>query len=108
MSDPRAPVGADPRAESPKRHTFLYLVCSPQGRVGKTLIARLLVDYFLSSERLPLAFDSNHFDPALAALFPDETNVVDLTSTRGQMELFDRLIVPDEIPKVVDLWHVSY
>ena len=108
MSDDPSPVDADPRPESTKRHTFVYLVCSPLGRVGKTLTARLVMDYYLSSERFPLAFDTNQLDPGLAPVFPAETNVVDLTSTRGQMELFDRLVVPDEIPKVVDLWHVSY
>jgi hypothetical protein len=107
MSD-HPSLGGDSRPETTKRHTFVYVVCSPQGRVGKTLTARLLMDYFLSSDRLPLAFDTNHFEPALAPVFPNETNVVDLTSTRGEMELFDRLVVPDEIPKVVDLWHVTY
>lgn len=108
MSDDPSPVDADLRPETAKRHTFIYLVCSPQGRVGKTLTARLLIDYYLSSDRFPLAFDTNHFDPGLAPVFPNETNVVDLTSTRGQMELFDRLVEPDQVPKVVDLWHVSY
>ena len=107
MSDEPS-VDADPRPESTKRHTFVYLVCSPLGRVGKTLTARLVVDYYLSSERFPLAFDTNHMDPGLAPVFPTETDVVDLTSTRGQMKLFDRLVVADETPKVVDLWHVSY
>ena len=108
MSDEPSPVEADPRPETAKRHTFVYLVCSPLGRVGKTLTARLVMDYYLSGDRFPLAFDTNHLDPGLAPVFPAETNVVDLTSTRGQMELFDRLVVADEIPKVVDLWHVSY
>jgi hypothetical protein len=107
MSDEPS-LEADPRPESTKRHTFVYLVCSPLGRVGKTLTARLVMDYYLSSERFPLAFDTNHMDPGLAPIFPAETNVVDLTSTRGQMGLFDRLVVADEVPKVVDLWHVSY
>lgn len=108
MSERPSQVGLDPRPGNPKRRTFVYIVCSPQGRVGKTLTARLLIDYFLSSDRFPVAFDTNHFDPGLAPVFPNETNVVDLTSTRGEMELFDRLVMPDEVPKVVDLWHVSY
>ena len=109
MSDHPSQVGNDdPRSESTKRHTFVYVVCSPLGRVGKTLTARLVMDYYLSSGRFPLAFDTNHLDPGLAPVFPSETNVVDLTSTRGQMELFDRLVVADEIPKVIDLWHVSH
>ena len=108
MSDRPAPVGVDPQEGSPKRRTFVYIVCSPLGRVGKTLTARLLIDYYLSSDRFPVAFDTNHFDPGLAPTFPAETNVVDITSTRGEMGLFDRLVMPDEVPKVVDLWHVSY
>ena len=108
MSDRALPVDLDPRPDSPKRRTFVYLVCSPLGRVGKTLTARLLIDYYLSSDRFPLAFDTNHFDPGLAPTFPTETNVVDISSTRGEMDLFDRLVIPDEVPKVVDLWHVSY
>ncbi len=106
MSDEPWQVAVDP--EDTKRHTFLYLVCSPQGRVGKTLTARLLIDYHLSGDRFPLAFETNHFEPGLAPVFPNETNVVDFTSTTGQMALFDRLVVADEIPKVVDLWHVSH
>jgi hypothetical protein len=108
MSDQPLPVGPDPQSETTKRHTYVYLVCSPQGRVGKSLTARLLIDYFLSSDRIPLAFETNHFEPALAPVFPSETNIVDFTSTTGQMALFDRLVVPDEVPKVVDIWHVSY
>ena len=108
MAGQPSPVGADLSPEPPKRHTFVFIVCSPQGRVGKTLTARLLVDYFASSDRFPLAFETNHFEPGLAPAFPNETNVVDFTSTTGQMALFDRLVVADEIPKVVDLWHVSY
>jgi hypothetical protein len=108
MSDEPWQVAVDQRPEDTKRHTFLYLVCSPQGRVGKTLTARLLIDYYLSSDRFPLAFETNHFEPGLAPVFPNETNVVDFTSTTGQMALFDRLVVADEVPKVVDLWHVSY
>jgi len=92
----------------PKRSTFAFIVCSPIGRVGKTLTARLVVDYFLSDDRRPLAFDTNHFDPGLMAAFPKLTCVVDLTSTRGQMALFDALVQPDHVPKVVDLWHNSY
>lgn len=108
MSDHPSPVDLDPRPESLKRSTFVFIVCSPLGRVGKTLTARLLMDYYLSSDRFPVAFDTNHFEPSLAPVFPNETNIVDLTSTRGEMDLFDRLVEPDEVPKVVDLWHVSY
>jgi hypothetical protein len=112
MADEAEPIGPEPREEPPpgppKRNTFAYIVCSAVGRVGKTLTARLIIDYFLSDERPPRAFDSNHFDPELAGVFPNQTEVVDLTTTRGQMALFDALVEPDQAPKVVDLWHNSY
>jgi hypothetical protein len=98
----------EPRRRSNKRNTFVYLVCSPQPRVGKTLTARLLIDYFLSNSRRAVGFDTNPYDAALAAVFPRQTTVVDLASTRGQMALFDSLIEPDETPKIVDVWHVAY
>jgi hypothetical protein len=104
-----APVDRDPWAPEPtRRTTFIYIVCSPAAGVGKTLTARLVLDYFLSADRRPLGFETNHLEPALAKFFPHAVTAVDLSSTRGRMALFDRLIVADERPKVVDLWHLTY
>ncbi len=112
MAEREAPVqpgvSAGPKRKPPERRTSLYLVCSPQARVGKTLTARLLLDFVLSGCEGALGFDTNRLDPGLAAVFPRQTSVVDLALTRGQMKLFDTLVVDDAIPKVVDLWHVSY
>jgi hypothetical protein len=105
ISDSEA--GADRQGE-PRRRTPVYLISSPQGRVGKTLTARLLLDHLLGRGEAADAFDTNHSDPRLAAAFPLRTAVVDLAVTRGRMALFDRLIAPDGTPRVVDLWHVSY
>jgi hypothetical protein len=91
-----------------RRCTRLYLACSPESCVGTTLTARFLLDHALSRNALTTAFDLNHLDPCLAEVFPSQTTVVDLGSRRGQMALFDRLVAPDGVPKVVDLWHVAY
>jgi hypothetical protein len=91
-----------------RRRTRLFLVCSPESCVGTTLTARLLLDYALSRNDLTTAFDLNHLDPCLSEVLPRQTTVVDLGSRRGQMALFDRLVAPDGVPKVVDLWHVAY
>lgn len=88
--------------------TRLYLVCSPLGGVGKTITARLLLDHALSTTRKACGFDTNHHDPALEHLFPIETTTVDLSSTRGQMMFFDRLVRADGAPKIIDLWHATY
>jgi hypothetical protein len=67
-----------------------------------------LLDFFTSIFDSVIGFDTNPSDPGLAAAFPTRTTIIDLATTRGQMELFDRLIVNDVVTKVVDLWHVSY
>lgn len=83
--------------------TPLYIVASPRARVGKTLLARLLVEYFRYANRPLVAYDLNPREPALAGRFPDVTWTVDIADTRGQMTLFDQLIAGDSIPRVIDL-----
>lgn len=85
------------------RRTPVYIVCSPRPRVGKTLIARVLTDFELVNNRLPIAYDLNRNENALAALLPRHTVIADLSETRGQMALFDQLIAGGDIPRIVDL-----
>jgi len=81
----------------------LYIVASPRPRVGKTLIARLLIE-FLRVERRPLVgYDLDPREPALAGRFPRLVWPIDIAETRGQMELFDRLIADNASTKVIDL-----
>jgi hypothetical protein len=81
----------------------LYIVTSPRPRMGKTLLARLLVEFFRHSRRPVVGFDLNPRDPAFAGRFPRLVWPVDIANTRGQMELFDRLIAETTSTKVVDL-----
>lgn len=90
-----------------KTRTLVFIVCSPAGRVGKSVVARLLGDYFLATNRTFQGFDTNSHEPVFAARFPQEAIVSDLGTVRGQMDLIDPLLVNDEIPKVIDLWHRS-
>jgi hypothetical protein len=83
--------------------TPLYIVCSPRAQVGRTLVARLLVDYFLLEGRNAAAFDFEAEAPALIDFLPGYTEKAEVTDIEGQMTLFDRLIVADRMPKVVDL-----
>ena len=57
------------------RRTPVFIVCSPLPRVGKTLVARLLVEFFVADERPVAAFDLNPDGYALAAQAPE--NAVD-------------------------------
>lgn len=90
-----------------KARTLVFIICSPAGRVGKSMVARLLGDYFLASNRPFLGFDTDPHEPVFAARFPQEVIVSDLTTVQGQMALFDPLLINDVIPKIIDLWHRS-
>jgi hypothetical protein len=85
--------------------TPLYVVCSPCRRVGKTLVSRLLTEFYVVNDRPVAAFDLADEGPQLADYLPDITTVVDIADTRGQMAFFDRLIADDVGAKIVDLSH---
>jgi hypothetical protein len=86
----------------------LYIVASPSPRVGKTLIARLLIEFFRSSGRPLVGYDLDPREPELAARFPDLVTTADITGTSGEMALFDRLIGPATHTTVVDLGYAAF
>jgi hypothetical protein len=85
------------------RQKAIYIVCSPRQRVGKTLIARALIEFILADGRAGVAFDINPNNAALYGFLPRYTARADLDTTRGQMALFDELIAEDNVVKVIDL-----
>jgi hypothetical protein len=84
-------------------HHPLYIVASPRPRVGKTLLARLLIEFFYASDRALIGYDLNAREPGLAGRFPHLVWPVDITETLGQMELFDRLIADNSRTQIVDI-----
>jgi hypothetical protein len=88
--------------------TPVFVVCSPLERVGKTLLARLIAEFFIADSRGAECFDVNTDRPSLADYLPDHTTLSAIADTRGQMALFDRLIREDAVPKVVDLGHGAF
>ena len=72
---------------------------------GKTLLARLLADFFRADDRASAAFDVNPDSFALVEHQPDTTAIGTITDTRGQIALIDKLILCDHVPKIVDLAH---
>jgi hypothetical protein len=85
--------------------TPIFIVTSSRPRVGKTLIARAVVEYFCTQNRPVEAFDVNPDEYTLLEHLPFYTAAASLRDTRGEMALFDQLIVPDDAPKVIDLAH---
>lgn len=91
-----------------KRRTFVFIACSPHPRTGVSTTARLLTDFYLARQSQVEGFDTDPHEPRYAEWFPDRARVIDATDIRGQISLFDRLLVHDEIPKIIDVWHRSY
>lgn len=81
----------------------VYIVASPRPRVGKTLLSRLLIEFFRSSDRSVVAYDLNPRDPVLAGYFPRLVRPIDIADTSGQMLLFDQLIGSEPVTHVIDL-----
>ena len=91
-----------------KQPAPLYIVASPRPRVGKTLIARLLIEYFRADGRPLVGYDLQPREPGLARRFPRLVWPVDIGDTRGQMALFDRLIADHTSTKIIDLGYASF
>jgi hypothetical protein len=85
------------------QRTQLYIIASQHSRVGKTLVARLLIEYFRLSGRPLVGYDLDPREPALAPHFPNLAWTVDIADTPGQMALFDRLIADNWRTTVIDL-----
>jgi hypothetical protein len=68
--------------------TPLYVVCSPRTRVGKTLVSRLLTEFYFVDDRHVAAFDLADEGPQLVDYLPEITTVVDIRDIRGQVAFF--------------------
>jgi hypothetical protein len=90
------------------RRTPIFIVTSSRPRVGKTLVARALTEYFCVQRRPVAAFDVNPDEFSLIDHLPAYTAAASLADTRGEMALFDQLVLEDEVPKVVDLGHQTF
>ncbi|MBV8747894.1 MAG: hypothetical protein JO134_22935 [Xanthobacteraceae bacterium] len=83
--------------------TYLYFVCSTHPRVGKTLLARLLIEFQHANERPVLGFDLGSDGPALAEFLPEFVTPAAIDDVRSQIALFEPLARNDGAPKVIDL-----
>jgi len=97
------PEGSAAPASGAKKRTPVFIVASPRPQVGKTFLARLLTDFLRLDGGQAVAFDLNPSGDALRDYQPALATATDLGDIKGQMALFDCLIVDDGIGKVVDL-----
>jgi hypothetical protein len=90
------------------RMTGKNVVCSPRRCVGKTLISRLLIEFYVVKDRSVVAFDLADEGPQLTDYLPKIAAIADIGDVRGQMALFDRLIGEKDIPTVIDVSHRAF
>jgi hypothetical protein len=86
----------------------IYIVCSPTRGVGKTLVARFLTEHYLADGRPVAAYDLDDETPQLTDYLPQHASAIDITRIRGQIALFDDLIVKTERPKVIDVGYRAF
>jgi hypothetical protein len=107
----QAPAGTGSslvRDSTSRKTTALYVICSPQRSVGKTLLARLLAEFYLIDGRPVAAFDLADEGPQLADYLPHCTTIADISDARGQMALFDQIIADRQATKIIDLSHRTF
>src|SRR6185312_10839010 len=69
----------------------LVIIGADKGGVGKTMITRTVVDYFVSKGLVWRAIDTESPDGVLKRFYPAKTEVVDLSRSDGQMQVLDTL-----------------
>jgi len=81
----------------------IYIIASDANRNGKTLLARLVVDYLLLDGKDPFAIDTDAPDGPLRTFFPGRTALAEFDKTQGQMRLFDTVMASPGRDYVIDL-----
>ena len=81
----------------------VILVGADKGGVGKTTVARTLLDYFTAHQVPIRAFDTESPRGTLMRFHPDITQIVDVTSTSDQMKIFDTLNSSGTSVTVIDV-----
>lgn len=69
----------------------LIIVGADKGGVGKTTISRAVMDYLKARGIKHAAYDTEYPAGGLNRFFPTASSIVDLTSSDGQMKVFDHL-----------------
>ena len=81
----------------------VILVGADKGGVGKTTVARTLIDYLGAHQTSTRAFDTEWPRGTLKRFHPELTQVVDVTSVSDQMKIFDTLGSADAKVTVIDV-----
>jgi len=81
----------------------VIVVGADKGGVGKTTVARTLLDYFVANNVPTRAFDTEAPRGTLRRFHPDLAEVVDVTMVPDQMKIFDTLSTSDAKVTIIDV-----
>ena len=80
----------------------LVIVGANKGGVGKTTVARTLIEYFTIRDFDVTAYDTEFPRGGLTRYHPDIAQIIDIRNTRHQCRLLDSLNTPNDVT-IVDL-----
>jgi hypothetical protein len=81
----------------------VIIVGADKGGVGKTTVARTLLDYFSAHQVRTRAFDTEAPKGTLKRFHPDVTEILDINLVPDQMKIFDTLNSADASVTVIDV-----
>ena len=81
----------------------LILVGADKGGVGKTTLARALMDFFERKNILTRAFDTENPRGTLKRFYPANTEIVDFANVADQMRILDTMETANVNVSIVDL-----
>jgi hypothetical protein len=81
----------------------VVLIGADKGGVGKTMVARTLLDYFAYRQVRARAFDTEVPRGTLKRFHPDVTEVVDINHVPDQMRIFDTVNSTDATISLIDV-----
>ena len=81
----------------------VIIVGADKGGVGKTTVARTLLDYFVAHQVTTRAFDTEAPRGTLKRFHPELTDVVDMTFVPDQMKIFDTLNSAEASVTLIDV-----
>jgi hypothetical protein len=85
------------------RQPAVVLIGGDKGGVGKTTVARTLLDYFGRQQLRVRAFDTEVPRGTLKRFHPDVTDVVDINHVPDQMRIFDTVNSTDATVSLIDV-----
>jgi hypothetical protein len=81
----------------------VILIGADKGGVGKTTVARSLLDYFVDRQVRARAFDTEVPRGTLKRFYPELTDVVDINHVPDQMRIFDTINTTDAAVSLIDI-----